>query len=110
MVTKIPKTITVCGSMRYYNQMLALANELTLEGNVVLLPFVLKVDDPGMDESLQRLHRYKIDMADEVYFLAGNGMGESTNEEFEYAKEAKKHIYILEGFPAVGEQLKWLEN
>jgi len=100
----MPKIAVVCGSMRFYNQMLALTNELTLEGKVVLLPFVLKVDDPGLDEELQALHRHKIDMADEVYILIDHKMGESTSEEYEYAKLQKKSILIYRDFLAVGKK------
>lgn len=71
--------------MRYYNQMLALANELTLRGKIVLMPFVLKVNDPGMDSSLQKLHKAKIKMSDTVYVIGPPG--DSTSDEIEYAEE-----------------------
>jgi hypothetical protein len=87
------KIITVCGSMRFYNQMLALANKLTMQGHIVLLPFVLKVDDPGMNEKLQKLHRAKIDMSDEVFVVADGAWGDSTYEEASYAKEQGKQVH-----------------
>ena len=104
--------VTICGSMRYYNQMLALANELTLEGKIVLLPFVLKVDDPGQDADLQRMHRAKIDMSDEVYIFAPGRMGLSTGEEYKYAQEQEKQIflYATDAFPAIGFQNDWIKK
>src|SRR4029077_5883665 len=100
----------VCGSMRWYNQTLALANELTYEGNIVLLPFVLKVDNPSLDKDLQALHREKIDMADTVYIFKGEKMGESTAEEYKYAKSKSKTIYVYDGFPFIGSQNDWREE
>lgn len=87
--------------------MLALANELTLEGHIVLMPFVLKVDDAGLDESLQKLHRAKIDMSTDVYFLLGLKDGQSTVEEMDYARSMNKAIYSLRGFPSIGKQDDW---
>lgn len=92
------RIVCVCGSMRYYNHMLALANELTLGGKIVLLPFVLK--EPGDSASadmLQALHHEKIGMSDEVIFLSeGQGYGESTAEELEYAQSLGKAIEHIE--------------
>jgi len=31
--------ITVCGTLKFFNQMIELAKRLTGEGNIVLLPF-----------------------------------------------------------------------
>lgn len=84
------RVITICGSMRHYNQMLALANELTLEGSIVLMPFVLKVDDPGMDEELQKLHKAKIDLSDAICVVGVPG--DSTREEIAYAREHSKEV------------------
>jgi len=70
--------------MRFYNQMLAIANELTLEGKIVLMPFVLKIDDPGMDDKLQQLHKRKIDLSHEVIVVGPPG--ESTYDEIQYAE------------------------
>jgi hypothetical protein len=79
------EVVTICGSMRFYNQMLALANELTLGGKIVLMPFVLKIDDPGLDEWLQDLHRQKILLSSTVY-VVGERIGQSTSEEIIFAQ------------------------
>lgn len=78
------KVLTICGSMRNYNQMLAAANTMTKEGWLVFMPFVLKVDDPGMDNELQEIHKSKIDLSDAILVI-GNP-GDSTKEEIAYAK------------------------
>jgi len=84
------RTLTICGSMRNYNQMLAAANIMTKEGWLVFMPFVLKVDDPEMDEELQAIHRKKIDKSDAILVLGKPG--DSTYEEISYAKALGKDI------------------
>ena len=97
-MTDRDRIVTICGSMRHYNQMLALANELTLVGFIVLMPFVLKIDDPGKDEELQRLHRDKIDLSGAIYVVGTPG--ESTREEIAYAtSQGKKVLTMWEGNP-----------
>ena len=105
---KKPPITTICGSMRYYNQMLALANECTLEGHIVLMPFVLKTDDPYVDESLQELHRAKIDMSDNVFVFIET-KGESTVQELKYAFEQGKEVFVYDKFPTLGNQDEWIE-
>lgn len=83
--------VTICGSMRYYNHMLMVANEMTQRGYIVLMPFVLKVDDPGMDEQLQALHRAKIDLSEYV-LVVGSAAGESTRQEIAYAEAHGKIV------------------
>lgn len=106
------KICTVSGSMRHYNQMLALANELTLDGWIVLLPFVLKVDDPGMDLLLQELHKQKISLSHRVFVVGYPG--ESTLDEICYAKENSIPIEYVEVKGASAkwtmEAPKWLES
>ena len=63
--------VTICGSMRFYQQMLTVAEELTLDGFIVLMPFVRKepfmeadVNHPGnVIEKLDAQHKRKIDYA-----------------------------------------------
>ena len=85
-----PRVVTICGSMRFFPRMLAVAAELTSQGTVVLAPFsVIAQQDQGGDlkAMLDRLHLAKIDMSDEIVVVTDEGryMGDSTRREVDYA-------------------------
>lgn len=92
------KITTICGSMRFYDAMLKLAKKLTIEGEIVLMPFAICDDKPNGDvtqeekRALDDLHFAKIDMSDRVVFVTDeNGyMGESTRAEFVHAAQQDK--------------------
>jgi hypothetical protein len=88
--------VTICGSMRFYRDMLRIAEFWTAHGWVVLMPFVAKSDTaPIADpEMLDEMHRQKIDMADRVAFYTGpeDYMGESTTAEWEYTIAQGKEV------------------
>ncbi|MDF3280885.1 hypothetical protein [Gordonia sp. N1V] len=87
--------VTICGTMKLYRQMLTVADELTRQGAIVLMPFTRKCDNswavhsrvktlsqrdgrtydpdaihlnatPIADGDLDRMHRTKIGMSDLV--------------------------------------------
>jgi hypothetical protein len=79
--------------MRFWHEMLIVANEETANGKVVLMPFVTKghtVDRAMLD----RLHRQKMDMADGIIVVTDVGyyLGKSTQHELSYAIESGKPI------------------
>lgn len=92
---------TICGSMRYYREMLEAAERLTKEKYIVLMPFVLK-DPNGTDkEMLDDMHKRKIDMSGSIV-VVGLHIGESTGSEIEYAKHrGKKVLYWSNRFGAM---------
>ena len=100
--------VCICGSMRFYEWMLKVAERYTLTGHLVMLPLVRK--DAAMTDSekhyqhlveqslpdgvnlhifLDAMHRAKIDLADEVIVCtdAGGYFGDSTRAEIAYATE-----------------------
>lgn len=87
--------VTVCGSMRYWDDMLQLAVHLTVTGHIVIMPFVSDyVGGKPADTTkamLDDMHLAKIDMADDVY-VVGEHIGESTRAEIEYAEKHGKSI------------------
>jgi len=83
----------ICGSMRYYNTMLAYAAALTTAGWIVLMPFLTGVTD-DTKRMLDEMHREKIRMAQRV-FVVGGHVGESTASEINFAKELNRSIYYL---------------
>lgn len=65
----------------------------TLKGNIVLAPGVFGPIDEETKQMLDKLHRQRIDMADEVLVIDVDGyIGESTRGEIHYAETHGKHI------------------
>lgn len=104
-----PRIVVLCGSTRFYDEFRKQNLKLTLQGEIVLsIGCDTKSDDDlvimrGFDfewskESLDELHKRKIDLADYVFVLnVGGYIGESTRSEIEYAKTHGKSIVWLEG-------------
>jgi hypothetical protein len=89
MSAKYP-VITICGSMRYFPQMLNHAEQLTTNGNIVLMGFNStylggKIAD-DVKIMLDDMHKHKIDMSDYVHII-GDHIGQSTRDEIRYATE-----------------------
>jgi hypothetical protein len=78
--------VTICGSMRYYEEMLNVAQTLTGNGYIVLMPFVKKGEGSTDIVMLDDMHKTKISMSEAIYVI-GAHRGESTLSEIEYAKE-----------------------
>ena len=97
------KVITLCGSTRFKDELLATQKRITIEGNIVISVglFGHSGDDEvwteGTKEMLDDMHKRKIDMADEIFVINVNGyIGSSTKSEIEYAKVTGKKINYLE--------------
>lgn len=99
MSAKYP-VVTVCGSMRYYHQMLTHAGNLTRQGRIVIMPFVSDYVGGQTEDSVKRMlddmHRHKIDMANIVHVI-GEHIGESTAREIRYARERGVPIEYYNG-------------
>jgi hypothetical protein len=116
------KVATICGSMRFYEHMLVVAERLTLEGWMVLMPFVRK--NPSMDRGnlelqsniqasltregaslegfLDDMHKRKIDLSRVIHVVSDESgyIGESTRSEIEYAAQHDKRVvYEQVGLP-----------
>lgn len=94
--------ITLCGSIKFKDEFIKVQEKLTLEGNIVFTPnFFNNIKKENMDletkKMLDKMHRQKIDMSDEIYVINPGGyIGESTKSEIEYAKSKGKNISYLE--------------
>lgn len=91
--------VTICGSMRFYDQMLQVAEELTGAGTIVLMPFVyhnggVKLPGDARGEMLDRMHLAKIDLSEEIIVCTSytGYVGESTAREIEYARSTGKTV------------------
>lgn len=84
--------VTICGSMRFFDQMLQVAADETAAGNIVLAPFCVVASEDQGDEHkamLDRLHRDKIDLSERVVVVTNQHgyVGTSTKAEMVYAAQ-----------------------
>ena len=98
--------VTVCGSMRYFDKMIEVANKLTAGGKIVLMPFVHVIPPEQqagnpVKEMLDKMHFVKIDMSESIV-VVGMHIGESTTNEIAYATATGKSVlYWTEHFGAI---------
>lgn len=102
------KVVTLCGSTRFSKEFQFYNLIETLKGNIVLSIGCNLRDDEvfkdltreqleAIEEKLDKLHKRKIDMSDEVLVLNINGyIGESTKSEIEYAIKNNKKVRFVE--------------
>lgn len=95
------KVVTICGSTRFKNEILAANRELTLSGYIVLAPGVFAHSGDEITESqkyeLDKLHFAKIDMSDWLYVVnVGGYIGASTRREINYAMNRNMLITFQE--------------
>lgn len=100
MSTKL-KVITICGSMRFSENIMKIAIELETEKGYCVLQPVYSCDDKVLSElELQNIveaHYKKIDISDAIFVVnVGGYIGKSVAEEIEYAKSLNKEIIYLE--------------
>ena len=91
------KTYTICGSMRFAQQMREIAYNLETQNGYNILQCVYCDNDmipPEIDLiGLEKAHYAKIDLSDGIYVVNLNGyIGESVKKEIEYAKSIGKEV------------------
>lgn len=96
------KVITLCGSLRFKEEMMKVAMDLELQGNCVLTPvYPIGEDKDAFTEEemqiLDQMHKHRIALADMVYIVNKDGyIGDSVKSEIEYSKSLNKEIQYLE--------------
>lgn len=95
------KVVTLCGSMRFQNEMMEIAEKLAREGECVLTPVYMVMKDCEIsEEEVKRLklEQFKrIELANEVFVVNVDGyVGESTMAEIEFAKRNGKRVRWME--------------
>lgn len=96
------KIVTLCGSLKFQNEMMKIAQDMALEGYCILTPAYLTSNVINItDEQLLKLkeeHLKRIELSDAILVVnVNNYIGESTNFEIEYAKKLDKEImYYIE--------------
>lgn len=92
------KIITLCVSYKFKNEMVKVAEELTLRGNCVLTP--IDLTRSGKDaytaeeiSTLKEMHKEKIRLSDAIFVVDVDGyIGDSTKSEIEYAMALGKDV------------------
>ncbi len=92
------KIITICGSLKFKNDMMKIAEKLELQGNCMITP--IYPTNPDKDaytekeaDMLDKMHKEKIKLADAILVVnIDNYIGNSTKKEIEYAKSLNKEI------------------
>ncbi len=98
------KVITVCGSLKYKEEMMDSAMMLELAGNVVLIPiFPISHDTSYLSEEdfqiLGNMHKEKIRLSDAIFVVDVDGyIGNSTKSEIAFAKKLHKEILYYSDF------------
>ena len=95
------RTITLCGSLKFQKEMMAIAEEMALEGDCILTPVYPVIENyERTDEQLRKLkeaHFKRIELSDAILVInIDNYIGESTNLEIEHAKKLGKEIIFLQ--------------
>lgn len=96
----------LCGSVKFKQEFLEAAQDLELEGKIVVMPNVFSKADGIKITDAQRallinIHNQKLRMCDEVYVIDAPGdngnpyIGDSTKSEIEYANKLEKPIRYL---------------
>lgn len=91
------KVITLCGSLKFKNEMMTVAEKMALEGYCILTPvYPVSENMERTEEQLIKLkeaHFKRIELSDAIIVVnINNYIGESTNLEIDYAKKLGKEI------------------
>ena len=96
------KIVTMCGSLKFADEIQQIAEKLELEKEYVILGIIPHTMDRDLTEQeaklLGELHREKIDISDAIFVVnIGGYIGEAVSDEIEYAMMKGKEIIYLEG-------------
>ena len=98
---KLHRVVVMSGSMKFFDDFIKKATELSMQGYIVLLPF----KDPRGSENIPQdmkdvydsAHRQRIEMANLMYVVNKGGyIGKSTLEEMKYAQKRGLTIWFME--------------
>ena len=91
------KIITLCGSLKFENEMMIIAEKMALEGYCILTPIYPVLENvKRTEEQLMKFkeeHFKRIELSDAILVVnVNNYIGNSTNLEIKYAKKLGKEI------------------
>ncbi len=96
-MTKDIKIVTICGSMRYTDEMIKIAYDLEAKYGYAVIQCVYNMNNEKIGkndiDNLANAHWKKIEISDAIYVVNVDGyIGESVSREIEYAKKLGKEI------------------
>ena len=91
------KIITLCGSLKFKNEMMTVAEKMALEGYCILTPVYPVLENMKATEEqlikLKEAHFKRIELSDAILVVnINNYIGDSTKLEIDYAKKLGKEI------------------
>lgn len=91
------KIITICGSLKFQEEIIKTAIKLELEGYTVLIPLIPITNNLSLTSEektiLGQIHKERIKISDAIYVVnLNNYIGSSTKSEIEYAQKLNKEI------------------
>ncbi len=97
------KIVTICGSMKFENEMKRIAFQLETRYKMCVLQCVYNEDDKDLSddeiEFLNSSHFKKIEISDAVYIVNINEyIGEQVKKEMAYAKKSGKEVILHTDF------------
>ncbi len=95
------KVVTICGSMKFANEMQDIARELEAKNSWCVIQCVYNIDKTKITkeemENIINVHWKKIDISDAIYVVnIGGYLGKSTINEIKYAISKGKEIIYHE--------------
>ena len=94
------KVVTICGSMRFANQMREIASDLELKKGWCVIQCVEINEKNTTDKQIENIvnaHWRKIDISDAIYVVnIGGYIGNSTRNEIDYALSKGKEVIYHE--------------
>ncbi len=97
------KVMTLCGSLKFKEEMMSIAEKMALKGVCVLTPVYPVLRNYKITEEqlikLREAHLKRIELCDSILVVnVNNYIGNSTNLEIEYAKKLGKEILYYTDF------------
>ena len=94
------KVVTICGSMKFKNEMMKIATNLEKEKSWCVLQCVYTLNNDITDDEMQKVvnaHFKRIDISDAIFVVnVGGYIGNSTSNEIDYAKSKGKEVFYYE--------------
>ena len=94
------KVVTICGSMKFKNEMMQIATDLEKQFGWCVLQCVYTINKDITEEEMQKVvnaHWKRIDISNAIYVVnIGGYIGTATTNEINYAKQKGKEIFYYE--------------
>ena len=97
------RVITICGSLKFQDEIMKVAEKMALDGNCILTPTYPVLENIQITEGqltkLKEAHFKRIELSDAIFVVnVNNYIGDSTKLEIEYAKKNGKEILYYTDF------------